>query len=265
MNKRGRLVVANWKMYIESPEEAKKFASSLRRKSRLFSGVGVVLAPAFTLVPIVAAALKGSNIRVAGQTVAPFDDVQGKAHTGSVSADMLKKIGATYVIVGHSERRAHSTGSGQAGETNEIIRAQLAVASNAGLTAILCVGEQERDAGGAYFSIIEQQINSALKGFPKIEAGRLVIAYEPVWAIGKNAGDAMRPQDLREMSIFIKKTLADIFERKAALRVPILYGGSVEPNNAHALITDGDVAGFLVGHASAELDSFIEILKSCKK
>lgn len=86
-----------------------------------------------------------------------------------------------------------------------------------------------------------------------------------MWAIGRSSADAMRPQDLREMSIFIKKTLAELFERKAALRVPILYGGSVEPANAHALISEGDVSGFLVGHASTSLDSFVDILKACKK
>lgn len=254
MNKR-RLVVANWKMYIQSPEEAKKFASSLRRKSRVFSGVDVVIAPAYTLLPTVVGALKGSNIHVAGQAAAPYE---GGAHTGFVSASMLRKIGATHVIVGHSERRA-------AGETEQMIHAQLVAASNAGLTAILCIGELERDIAGSYFSVITDQLNSALKSFSKSEAGRLVVVYEPVWAIGKTAADAMRSFELREMSIFIKKTLAGIFERKAALRVPILYGGSVEPSNAHDLITDGDVTGFLVGHASAELNSFVEILKACKK
>jgi len=253
MNKR-RLVVANWKMYVESPEEARKFASTLRKKSRVFSGVEVVLAPAFTLLPVVAGALKGSNINVAGQTAAEYES---GAHTGFVSAAMLKRIGATYVIVGHSERRA-------AGESEQSVHEQLVAASNAGLTAILCVGEIERDAGGSYFSVITEQLNSALNKFPKSEAGRLVIAYEPVWAIGKSAAEAMRPQELREMSIFIKKTLAELFERKAALRVPILYGGSVEPDNARALIAEGDVSGFLVGHASVEPDSFVEILKAVR-
>jgi|SRR6185312_5953028 len=254
MTKR-KLVVANWKMYIESPEEAKKFASSLRRKSRLFSGVDAVIVPPFTLLPTAAGALKGSSLRAGAQTISHYD---GGAHTGFISAGMIKKIGASYVIVGHSERRA-------AGETDQMIHAELAAARNAGLIAILCVGEQERDASGAYFSIITDQIRAALRGFPKNEANKIIIAYEPVWAIGKTAAEAMRPQELREMSIFIKKTLADIFERKDAMRVPILYGGSVEAENAGALMAEGDVSGFLVGHASADIDSFIEILKSCKK
>jgi triosephosphate isomerase len=247
-----RLVVANWKMYLDSPEEANRFASSLRRKSRLFPGVDVVIAPPYTLLPIVVTALKGSQMRVAGQAISAFE---GGAHTGSISASMLKRIGATHVIVGHSERRA-------SGESAEDFRAQLRAANDAGLTAILCIGESERDTSGSYVSVITDQLTSALRGFPKTEAHRLVVAYEPVWAIGKSANDAMLPGELREMSIFIKKTLADMFERTAALKVPILYGGSVEPDNAHGLISEGDVAGFLVGHASAELDSFIEILKA---
>lgn len=249
------MVIANWKMYVQSPEEAKKFASGLRRKRRLFNGVDVVIAPAFTLLPVVAAALKGSSLRLGGQTVSEHD---GGAHTGFVSASMLRKIGATHVIVGHSERRA-------AGETDAMIHAQLAAACKEGLTAVLCIGEHERDAAGAYLSVITQQIQTALKNFAQAEAGKLVIAYEPVWAIGKTASDAMKSYELREMSIFIKKTLAEIFERKAALRVPILYGGSVEPGNAKSLVEDGDVSGFLVGHASAELGPFVEILKACKK
>ena len=249
-----KLVVANWKMYIESPDEAKKFTSSLRRKNRLFSGVDVVIAPPYTLLPTVFAGFKGSNIRAAGQAISQYD---GGAHTGYISAAMLKKAGAAFVIVGHSERRA-------AGETSEMIRAQLVAAANEGLMAILCVGEQERDTSGTYFSHITEQISSALQGFPKAEAHKLIIAYEPVWAIGKNAAAAVQTYELREMSIFIKKTLADIFERKAALSVPILYGGSVEGSNAESLITDGDVAGFLVGHASAEVDTFVDILKAVR-
>ena len=151
------------------------------------------------------------------------------------------------------------------GESNELVHAQLTQAASMGLTAILCVGEKERDPSGAYFGVIEEQLSSAFKSAKKTEMLKIVIAYEPVWAIGKTAAEAMKPADVREMSIFIKKTLADIFERKAALKVPILYGGSVESENACALITEGDVNGFLVGHASAALNSFVEILKSCKK
>ena len=170
---------------------------------------------------------------------------------------MVKSFGATFSIIGHSERRAQ-------GETEEMVRVQIKHAAAAGLTPILCIGESERDPAGAYLGTIAGQLRSALDGFKKDGVPKLVVAYEPVWAIGKSANDAMKGADLREMSIFIKKTLAEQFEKKAAMRIPILYGGSVEASNARALLDEGDVSGFLVGHASAEVDSFVEILKAVK-
>ncbi len=248
------LVVANWKMYVSTPEEAKKFTSSLRRKARSFAGVDVVIAPSFTLLPLVAAAFKGTSVRTSAQSVSVFET---GAHTGEVAAAMVKSFGASMSIIGHSERRAQ-------GETNEMVRVQIRHAQAAGLTTILCIGESERDPSGAYLSTIVDQLRSALHEFKKDSTPKLVVAYEPVWAIGKSAADAMKGPDLREMSIFIKKTLAEHFERKAAMRIPILYGGSVEPSNARMLLEEGDVGGFLVGHASADVESFVEILKACK-
>ena len=171
---------------------------------------------------------------------------------------MLKAFGVSFAIIGHSERRA-------AGETNEQINSQLLRAQDAGIRAVLCVGERERSASGDYFEVLKEQLVSALSGSPKTMAAKLVIAYEPVWAIGKTAADAMKPSELRETVIFIRKTVADILGREALSRVAILYGGSVEGANAEALIAQGDVSGFLVGHASAQFDSFMEILKACRK
>lgn len=240
-------------MYMESPEAAKKFASSLRKKSRAFVGADAWLAPAFPLIAPVAAALKGSSIKVGAQTVSPHAE---GAHTGEVSARMLKTLGVSFVIVGHSERRAM-------GETDEQVRQQLEAALGAGLMAILCVGEVEREPDGSHFAQIANQIHRALHDIKPM--GRLVVAYEPVWAIGKSAAEAMRGEDLEETAIFIRKILSEALGRDAALKVPILYGGSVEPANAGALIKEGGINGFLVGHASADIDSFIEILKACKK
>ena len=250
-----RLVIANWKLYVESPRAAAHFVSFLRKRSRAFSGVEAVIAPSFPLIGAVSGALGSGQIKLGAQTLSSVTDPQ---HTGDVSAAILKHSGVSYVIVGHSERRA-------AGESTEMVAQQLAQALAQGLKAVLCVGEREREASGAHFSFIAGQLTSALTGVSAKQSDKLVIAYEPVWAIGKSAEDAMKPAELREMAIFIKKTLAERFERKTALKVPILYGGSVEPLNARALVTEAGVSGFLVGHASADADSFIEILKACKK
>lgn len=255
MAKKSTLVVGNWKMYVTSPDVAKKFTATLRRKSRAFAGVDAALAPSFTLLPTVVAGLKGSTSKVGAQDVSEFTD---HARTGEVSGAMLKSAGVQFVIVGHSERRAM-------GESNDIVRTKLKEVLAQGLTVLLCVGERERDDNGTYLSFIEEQLGSALSGMGPIKPGKLIIAYEPVWAIGKSAQDAMKPAEVREMSIFIKKTLTQHLDRAAALKVPILYGGSVEATNAKALIKEGDVNGLLVGHASAEVESFVAILSSLAK
>ncbi len=234
-------------MYVESPQAAKLLVSGLKRKAASYAGVDVWIAPPFTILPL----LKG--LKLGGQAVSA---VEG-AHTGDVSAAMLKAAGAHFVLIGHSERRAK-------GESDEAVHQQLVNAAKAGLVPVLCVGEAERSPDGAHFTFIEEQLASALRGAQSL-ASKLIVAYEPIWAIGKTAEQAMQPADLEETVIFIRKTLADILGRKDALKVPILYGGSVEPQNAEALIAHGAVAGFLVGHASAELDSFIAILRACRK
>lgn len=259
------MVVGNWKMYVESPVEAQKFAKALRKRSRVLRGVEAWLAPSFLHLSPVAAVLKGSSIKVGAQAASPFDSARGKAHTGEVSAKMLKNAGASFSIIGHSERR-HPSDLGQAGESDETVRGQLVAATGAGLTAILCVGERERQPDGSHFQEVANQLARSLAGLREAthNANKLIVAYEPVWAIGKSAEDAMQGEELEETAIFIRKIISEQLGREAAGKVPILYGGSVEPANAHALMRAG-VSGFLVGHASADVDSFIEILASCKK
>jgi triosephosphate isomerase len=252
---RKRLVIANWKMYMQSQKEAKKFAASLRRSASKLSGVEVWIAAPASM--IFALAGKGP-IKVGAQTLSRHAE---GAHTGELSGEMLRDVGAHFCIVGHSERRNPPAGGG---ETNEAVREQLVRAAEASLTPVLCVGESERTLEGAHFTKIEEQLTEGLRGNRAL-GGKLVVAYEPVWAIGKSAQDAMKPQELEETIIFIRKTLADIVGREGALKVPILYGGSVEGENAATLLAEGGVNGFLVGHASAKLDSFLEIVNACKK
>lgn len=254
--KKARLVIANWKMYVKSPERAATLARGLRRKTRQFPGVTLALAPAFPLLPAVGAALKGSSVHLAAQSLSPFSD---EKHTGEVSADMLKHADAAFCLVGHSERRAM-------GERDDIIRVLLERTQSAGLMPVLCVGEKERDSAGGHFGVIAGQLTAALGDRSERRSmKRLVVAYEPVWAIGRSAGDAMKPAELEESVIFIRKTLADLLGRTIALRTAILYGGSVEEENAELLLREGGVNGFLVGHASTDLSTFLPILKACAK
>lgn len=240
-------------MYVETAVAAKTFATGLKKTLKTVSDVEVLLAPSFTFLPFMATALKGV-VRVGAQTLAPS---VSNASTGGVSAAMLLDAGASFVIIGHSERRA-------LGETEDMIRAQLESAFQAGLTPILCIGELERDPAGGHFAVVAAQLRAALQGTHKTRASKIIIAYEPVWAIGKDAAHAMQAADVQEMVIFIRKNLADIMERAVALKIPILYGGSVEAENARTLITEGGVSGFLVGRASSSVGSFSEIIKACR-
>ncbi len=241
-------------MYLSTGAQAKHFVTALRRKDALLRAATVWIAAPFPLIPQFAQGKK-SVIKWGAQTVSSATE---GAHTGEVSALMLKDIRASFAIVGHSERRA-------AGESDTQIAAALRATVVAGLTGVLCVGETQRDQGGEHFETIVEQLTAALASFPSQGVSKLIIAYEPVWAIGKTAADAMKPGDLQEMTIFIRKTLTALLDREAARKIPILYGGSVEGSNARSLLEGGYISGFLVGHASAELASFTDILAACKK
>lgn len=177
----------------------------------------------------------------------------GGAYTGEVSLSMLKSVGVEAVIVGHSERRA-------LGDTHEDINLNIIAALKAGLTVILCVGERDRDASGNYFTLIEEQIRSALAEVPKSRVKQLVVAYEPIWAIG--TGKNATPEDVQEMRLFITKVLSDRFGRPTATKIRIMYGGSVNAKNADELMSAGQVDGFLVGGASLKPDEFVSIIKT---
>jgi len=255
------IIAGNWKLYIEQVEEAKKLGLALKRKAASFSGLDMVLFPPAPFISAVAAGVKNSSIAVGAQTISSFEE---GAHTGYISARTVKDVGATWALVGHSERRAQMLdGIKAAAETEETIQAEMKAAERAGLKVILCVGEEERDPSGAHFATIARQLSSALAHFPKSGA-KLAIAYEPVWAIGKSAAEACKPADLEEMAIFIRRTLSELFDRTIATKIPILYGGSVDATNAKELLGTGGVSGFLVGRASTDAKSFIELLHAVR-
>jgi len=177
------------------------------------------------------------------------------AYTGQISSAMAKAYKAKWAILGHSERR-------ERGEDNEMVGRKVRYAITQGYIAVLCVGERERTEEGDYYTFIRGELEAVFAGLRRVDLAKLVIAYEPVWAIGKRAAEAMQTRELMEMNLYIRKLLIERFGRKSASQVQVLYGGSVKPENAEELMRDGGVDGFLVGSASLDPKKFTEIITS---
>jgi triosephosphate isomerase len=233
---------------------AKAFAERLRSSVTGEEPYDMAVFPPFFAVPATAKILEGSPVVVGAQDL--FWENEG-AYTGEVSPGMVAEAGGTCVIVGHSERR-HVIG-----ETNEIVAKKLRAAIGGGLTPLWCVGEKidHREAGRAE-AFVEEQLSTGLAGFSKADAERIVIAYEPVWAIG--TGRTATPRDAVAMHRFIRRYVADRFGADAADRLRILYGGSVKPENAGSLLRETEIDGALVGGASLEVDSFLQIAAAAR-
>ena len=211
----------------------------------------VVIAPVFTALTTVADRVEGSNVQVAAQDCST--EIKFGAQTGEVSAEMLKDVGCSHVIIGHSERRQFYD------ETDASVNLKTKAALAAGLTPIVCVGEMlaEREAGSAK-SVVKSQLVNGLAGLTVADAERIIIAYEPVWAIG--TGKTATPDQAQEMHGFIRRTVAEINGKEIADKTRILYGGSVKPENIGDLMAQTDVDGALVGGASLEAESFARIV-----
>lgn len=211
----------------------------------------VVVAPVFTALKSVCNRLEGSNIKIAAQNCAT-EQKQG-ARTGEVSAEMIKDTGASHVIIGHSERRQFFS------ETDETVNLKTKACLESGLTAIVCVGEMldQRESGKAE-TVVATQLAGALDSLTVSDMKRIIIAYEPVWAIG--TGKTATPEQAQEMHAFIRRILSEKQESEVAGTVRILYGGSVKPENIKDLMTQMDIDGALVGGASLEAKSFAEIV-----
>ena len=230
------------------------FTRTARAASRV-RGVSVVVCPPTIYLADLAARVRGKSSALGAQDIS---SERGEGpFTGEVSARMLASVGVSYVIVGHSERRAR-------GETDALVAQKVQGALAGGLVPILCVGERTRDAEGRYLALLERQLLHSLEGVSRREAARLVIAYEPIWAIGKSARDALESGGLHEMVLFIRKTLVRRYGRSVGDDIRILYGGSAEPENSAALARGGGADGFLVGHASLSPESFSEIVASVR-
>uniref|UniRef100_A0A7C3YZZ6 Triosephosphate isomerase n=1 Tax=Desulfobacca acetoxidans TaxID=60893 RepID=A0A7C3YZZ6_9BACT len=245
-----QLIAGNWKMH-KTLAEAKALARKIVQGVTPQTRAAVVLAPPYTALSTVAAELAGSKVRLAAQD--SFWEEKG-AFTGAIAPGMLADVGCTYVIVGHSERRQFF------GDTDDTVNRKVKAVLAAGLRPILCVGETlaEREAGRT-FTVVETQVRKGLAGFPPAESRRLVIAYEPVWAIG--TGKTATPQQAQEVHRLIRELLADTLGTGA---VRILYGGSVTPDNAASLLAEPDIDGALVGGASLKAESFLAIIAAAR-
>ena len=242
-------IAANWKMY-KTVHEAVVFVKEFRSLVKDVVHVEIVLAPPFTALHAVAEAARSSIVGVAGQNL--HWEREG-AFTGEISASMLKEAGAEYVIIGHSERRRLF------GETDQSVNRRLVAALGASLTPIVCIGEtlEEREAGQT-LPVLDRQIKDGLDGLTADQVGALVVAYEPVWAIG--TGRNATPEQAGEAHAHIRGRLRQWFGGPAADACHVIYGGSVKPDNIHDLIVLPDVDGALVGGASLDVRAFADIV-----
>ncbi len=244
------LVIGNWKMNPQSIELGVKLSTELKKKLQAVHDVEVVIAPTFLHLPVVQKVLGGSRAYALGaQNVHP---AKLGPYTGEISLPLLQDVGVTYVLIGHSERRT-------LGEKDALINEKLLATIKAGLSGVVCVGEEQRDHNGHYLSHIETQVRKALAQVTKAKLHQVIVAYEPIWATG--TGKNATADDIHEMKLFIEKILSDLYGRNLAQKVKIIYGGSVNAHNAQELHTHGMMDGFLVGGASLNVDEFVKIVK----
>lgn len=247
---RKKVIAANWKMY-KSPDETRAFLQAFLPSVQDHDRDEIVICPPFIDIATALEAAKGSRVKIGGQNV--YWEKEG-AFTGEISAQMLVAAGCEYVIIGHSERRQYF------GETDDTVNRRLEVALEAGLTPILCVGEviEEREAGITE-DVLRAQCTKAFRGISARKAAKLCIAYEPVWAIG--TGKTATPEIANDAHTVIRAEARKAFGEEFSSNLRILYGGSVKPENATALMSQEDIDGALVGGASLKPDSFTSIVK----
>ena len=247
------IIAGNWKLNNTSKGSI-DLASSLKEHLADVSGADIVICPVFTSLGAVKDVIANSNIKLGAQDM--FWEDTG-AFTGEVSAVMLADVGAEYVIIGHSERRQYFA------ETNEMVNKKIKAALKHGLTPIVCVGEvlEERERG-ATFDVVGSQFSESFAEISADDMKKIIIAYEPVWAIG--TGKTATPEQAEEVHKYIRELIAKAHDEETALKVRIQYGGSVKPDNISELIAQPDIDGALVGGASLKADAFVEIVKkSC--
>ncbi len=243
------LIVGNLKMAPNTAREARALLSAVKKTARV-SRAHVIVCPPFPFLSLLAEDAKTGKVLLGAQDIS---NEKGTAHTGEVSGEMLSSLGVRYVIIGHSERR-------RKGETDTTVSEKTRVTIEHNMIPIVCVGEKTRDDRALYFDELSRQIRASLSGISRRDAEKIIIAYEPIWAIGEDAIASDTPEGTEEMALFIRKTLADMFGEKVAHAIPILYGGSVSEKNAEDFLSRGGVQGLLVGRASQNAKSFSAII-----
>jgi len=253
MTPRKKLIAGNWKMNKTAGDALTLVREIVAAVGKL-TDVDVVVCPPFVALESAGRALEGSTVKLGAQNMHP--EASG-AFTGEISAGMLRALFATHVILGHSERRAYF------GETDAFINQKVIAALKNQLRPILCVGETlaEREAGST-LKVVQTQLEAGLEGINKDQAASLVVAYEPVWAIG--TGKVATTDQAQEVHAFIRGLLTKLFTEPVAQRVRILYGGSMKPANAPELLAQKDIDGGLIGGASLEARSFVDLIKAAE-
>ncbi len=252
--KRQIVIAGNWKMH-KTNSEAMQLANQIRIKTMDITKTRIIICPPFTALAPVFEIIGDSKIHLGAQNM--FWEKEG-AYTGEISAGMVKSTGADYVIIGHSERRQYF------GETDETVNKKIKAALENGLKPIVCVGEtlDEREAQ-ITLKVVGKQIRGAFDGISAEQMNRIIVAYEPVWAIG--TGKTATPEQAQEVHSEIRKLITEMYDSQVADRLIIQYGGSVKPANAESLLSQQDIDGALVGGACLKADSFSEIIHIAEK
>ena len=247
------VIAGNWKMF-KTNTEARQLSEAIKSKNAAVKKTGIVICPPATALSTVAAVIEGSPIGVGAQNM--YWENEG-AYTGELSSAMIKSAGATYVIIGHSERRQYF------GETDKTVNQKLMQALNTNLNPIVCIGEtlDEREKGVTK-DIIATQLKGALAGVTAEQMKKVILAYEPGWAIG--TGKTATPEQAQDVHAFIRSELQSLYDAATSEAVIIQYGGSVKPTNAAELLKQKDIDGALVGGACLEADSFTQIIHAAE-
>ncbi len=251
---RNIVIAGNWKMF-KTNSEAKELVEGLINNTKDIIKTKMIVCPPFTALSLVSDLAKGSSIQVGAQNM--YWEQQG-AFTGEISTEMIKSTGAAFVIIGHSERRQYFY------ETDETVNKKLHKAIESGLNPIVCIGETlEQRESGVTKDVVGSQVEKAFDGINPNSAKKIILAYEPVWAIG--TGKTATPDQAQDVHDFIRQIVAKLYDQSISDNMIIQYGGSVKPGNATELLSQRDIDGALVGGACLEVDSFVGIIEAAEK